>query len=204
MDNLLANLITFGGIILLDVVLSGDNAVIIGAKAATLPPDQRKKALLFGMTAAAIFRIVASLFATFLVTIPGLRFAGGLALLYVAYGMWNDLRDDGTMDASNEEAAGTFRSALIAIAIADISMSIDNVLAVAGAASGNFIALVFGLVLSIAIMAFAANFVAKLIERWRWLAWIGFFLVLFIAGRLMYEDVHQYMTPTHKVVQEIK
>lgn len=175
-------------IILLDVVLSGDNAVIIGAKAASLPVDQRKKAIRYGMLMAVAFRIVVSLFATYLVTVPGLRFAGGLALIWVAYGMWNDLRDNGDADGSSEKPALSFRDALIAIAVADISMSIDNVLAVAGAAEGHFLSLAFGLVLSIVIMMFAAEAVAKLIGRWRWLAWIGFALVLYIAFKLMYED----------------
>jgi YjbE family integral membrane protein len=175
-------------IVLLDIVLSGDNAVIVGAKAATLPPEQRKKAIFYGMSMAVVFRIVFSLFATFLVTIPGLRFAGGLALLWVAYGMLTDLWDDGSEDGSTVAPAGNFRSALMAIAIADISMSIDNVLAVAGAAEGHFASLAFGLVLSIAIMIFAANAVARLIQRWAWIAWIGLLLVCYIAGKLIVED----------------
>jgi YjbE family integral membrane protein len=175
-------------IVLLDIVLSGDNAVIVGAKAATLPAEQRKKAIFYGMSMAVVFRVVFSLFATYLVTIPGLRFLGGLALVWVAYGMWNDLKDNGEEDGSSVAPAGNFRSALMAIAVADISMSIDNVLAVAGAAEGHFLSLAFGLVLSIAIMMFAANAVARLIQKWHWIAWIGLVLVIYIAGKLIVED----------------
>ncbi len=187
MDFILA-LYTFGSIVLLDIVLSGDNAIIIGAKAASLPSEQRTKAIRYGMIMAVVMRIVLSLFATWLITIPGLRFVGGLALFYVAYGMIKDQMDNGESDGSSVTAAGNFRSALIAIAIADLSMSIDNILAVAGAASGHFVALIFGLLLSIVIMMFAAELVAKLIERWKWLAWVGVALVVYIGGHLIYQD----------------
>ena len=171
MDWLLANLATFGSIVLLDIVLSGDNAVIIGAKAASLPAEQRKKVIRYGMFMAAGFRIVLLFLATYLLQIPGIRFAGGLALLYVAWGMFKDMQDNNALDGSTEipKAASSYRSALIAVAIADLSMSIDNILAVAGAAGNHYGALIFGIALSIFIMIYAANFVASLIEKWRWL-----------------------------------
>ena len=191
--DLWALLLTFGGIILLDIVLSGDNAVIIGAKAASLPAPMRKKAILYGMSMAVIFRIVLSLFATFLVTIPGLRMLGGLTLIWVAYGMYKDLTDNEEFDGSEVTAADNFRSALLAIAAADLSMSVDNILAVAGTANGHWGALIFGLVLSIAIMAFAANLVAVLIEKYRWIAWGGLAMVLFVAAKLIHEDIPTVM-----------
>lgn len=191
MEWLLANIATFGGIVLLDIVLSGDNAVIIGAKAAALPEDQRKKVIRYGMWMAAGFRIVLLFLATYLLQIPFVRAAGGLALLYVAWGMFKDIQDNSELDGSTEtsNAVSSFRAALIAVALADLSMSIDNILAVAGAAGDHYIALVFGICLSIFIMIYAANFVASLIEKWRWLAWFGLVLVLYIAGHLIYEDV---------------
>lgn len=190
-------LVTFGGIVLLDIVLSGDNAVIIGAKAASLPTPMRKKAIFYGMTMAVLFRVVLSLFATYLITIPGLRLIGGLSLLWVAWGMYKDLVDDGEFNGSEEQAATNFRSALIAIAVADLSMSVDNILAVAGTANGHWGALIFGLILSIAIMALAANLVANMIERWKWIAWVGLILVLFVGIRLIYEDVPVLLTYLH-------
>jgi YjbE family integral membrane protein len=191
MEWLLANLMTFGSIVLLDIVLSGDNAVIIGAKAASLPAEQRKKVIKYGMFMAAGFRIVLLFLATYLLQIPGIRLAGGLALLYVAWGMFKDIRDNGIVDGSTENvtAAANYRSALFAVALADLSMSIDNILAVAGAAGDHYFALIFGIVLSIFIMIFAANAVARLIEKYRWLAWFGLLLVLYIAGHLIYQDV---------------
>jgi YjbE family integral membrane protein len=183
-------LFKFASIILLDIVLSGDNAIVVGAKAASLPTEQRKKAIRYGSIMAVVFRILLSLVATWLIAIPGLRLVGGLALMYVAWGMFKDISDNGTEDGSTVAPTnGNFRTALIAIAVADLSMSIDNILAVAGAAQGHFLALVFGLVFSIGIMMFAANLVASLIERWRWLAWVGLVLVLFIGIRLIVEDV---------------
>lgn len=180
------------GVILLDLVLSGDNAVIIGTVAAGLPEKDRNRAIMFGMALAVILRIILSLFAVYLLMIPGLQFFGGAALLWVAYGMYKDLTDDGELNDSTETRhPKTFASALFAITIADLSMSIDNVLAVAGTAKDHWEVMVFGLVLSIALMAFAAKLVSNLIDRFTWIAWIGLALILFVGGKMMYHGYPQ-------------
>jgi len=186
------------GVVLIDVVLSGDNAVVIGAKAASLPEHQQKKAIFYGMTAACALRIILSLAAAWLLNIPAIHIFGGLALLYVAYGMWGDLRDDGEMNDSLEpQGDGKFFHALIAILIADVSMSIDNVLGVAGVASAHPWILAFGLILSIGLMTVAATLVAKLIKRYHWIAWFGFFMILGVAGKMFYEGYPSFIALFH-------
>jgi YjbE family integral membrane protein len=187
----LSGLLAFAGVILIDIVLSGDNAVVIGAMAASLPAAQRSKAIFWGMSIAVAARIIFSLGAVYLLMIPGIQVIGAAALLWVAYNMYKDLKDDGTLNDSPDavKAPRTFKSAMIAITVADISMSIDNVLAVAGTAKDHMTALIFGLLLSIAIMAFAANYVAKLIEKFAWVAWVGFAFILIIAGKMFYHGI---------------
>ena len=198
MDLTTSALLAFLGVILIDIVLSGDNAIIIGTLAASLPDTQRNKAIYAGMAIAVVARIILSLFAVYLLSIPGLQLIGGLLLLYVAWGMYSDLRDDGTMNDSTEtKAPRSFGRAMIAITIADLSMSIDNVLAVAGTAKDHWEALIFGLILSVGIMAFAATLVAKLIEKFAWIAWIGLAFVLFIAGKMIYHGVPEVIAFFH-------
>jgi YjbE family integral membrane protein len=181
-------------VILLDIVLSGDNAVIIGTLAASLDPKQRNKAIGFGMLLAVIARVMLSLGVVYLLMIPGIMIIGGLLLFYVAWKMWSDLRDDGSIDGSNiNKEPKSFGSALVSIAIADISMSLDNVLAVAGTVAGHWPALVFGLFLSVAIMAVAAKLVSNIIDKHKWVSYIGLLLILFVAGRMVYHGVPELL-----------
>jgi YjbE family integral membrane protein len=195
---------SFAQVIMIDLVLAGDNAVVIGLAAAGLPPELRKKAILIGIIAATAMRIVFALVATQLLAITGLLLAGGLLLLWVCWKMYQELRAHGDEDAAVEQLAGqdlnadgtvgstgaprkTLRQAVIQIIIADVSMSLDNVLAVAGAAREHPTVLVFGLALSIALMGIAASLIARLLHRHRWIAWIGLLVILYVAGHMIYE-----------------
>ena len=191
----------------IDLVLAGDNAIVIGMAAAGLPKDQRKKAILIGVLAATVLRIVFALATTRLMTITGLTLAGGVLLLWVCWKMWRELRSGHSADAGAEVITGTdlnhdggiakgaprksFAQAAWQIVVADVSMSLDNVLAVAGAAKEHPGVLVFGLALSIALMGFAASFIAGLLQKHRWIAFVGFAIILYVALRMMYESVFQ-------------
>lgn len=174
-------------VVMIDLVLAGDNAVIIGALAAGLPHHERRKVILVGMGAALVLRIIFALVAVALLDIVGLRLAGGLLLLWVCWKMYRELRQQAHDDATAPEHAAaplkakTFWGAAQAVAIADLSMSLDNVLAVAGAARDHFEVLVFGLILSVGLMGIAANYIAELIDRYRWIGWIGLALVFYVA-----------------------
>lgn len=186
-----AALAVFGQVVLIDIVLAGDNAIVVGALAAGLPQDQRKKVILIGIIAALVLRIGFALIATWLLGIVGLVLAGGLLLLWVAWRMWRELRSP----PHNENAAHlaqprTFRAAALQVAVADLSMSIDNVLAVAGAAREHPEIMVVGLVLSVALMGVAANFIAGIIERYKWVAWFGFAVIVFVAGKMIWDGAH--------------
>jgi YjbE family integral membrane protein len=180
-------------VVWIDIVLAGDNAVVVGTAAAGLPPPQQRKVILFGATLALVARIAFALIATILLDVIGLLFAGGLLLLWVAWKMWREIRakkgaehhDDPALAA--RPGAKTFRSAVVQVALADISMSLDNVLAVAGAAREHPYVMVFGLVLSIALMAVAAGYIARLIDRHPWLAYIGLVIILWVAGKMIWE-----------------
>ena len=195
-------------VLMIDLVLAGDNAVAVGLAAAGLPPDQRRKAILYGLIAAVTLRIAFALITAQLLGIVGLLFAGGLLLLWVCWKMWRELREQAAQD---EEVAGavmdadpstepspeavakqpkTFRAAFIQIFIADLSMSLDNVLAVAGAARQHPAIMVFGLLMSIALMGVAASFIARLLHRYRWIGYIGLAIVLYVALHMMWEG-HQ-------------
>ncbi len=187
-------LASLGSVIVIDIVMSGDNAIIIGMAAAGLPPELRRRAICIGIAAATVLRVMFAAVTFHLLAIIGLTLAGGLLLLWVCWRMWRDIRG-GQMSAPaseasdnpNETAAGapkkvkTLRQAMIAIVVADVSMSLDNVLAVAGAARDNLWVLVFGLTLSIALMAVASNYIAKLLERHHWIAYIGLAIVAYVA-----------------------
>ncbi len=187
--------LSLGSVILIDLVLSGDNAIVIGLAAAGLPPDLRKKAIVIGILVATALRIAMSLVTFQLLQIIGLLLAGGLLLLWVCWKMWRELRYQAQerrvlMEGAGGEAADpslpgpqpkTFGQALVAIVVADVSMALDNVLAVAGAAKHHWEVLLFGLVLSIALMAVAANYIARILERHRWLAYVGLAIVLYVA-----------------------
>lgn len=177
-----------GTVVMIDLVLAGDNAIVIGALAAGLPPAERKKVIALGMVFALVMRIAFALFVTQLLDVVGIRLAGGLLLLWVCWKMYRELRpdtrlvlDDGTVAHDAPPSAKTFWGAAWAVAIADLSMSLDNVLAVAGASKDHVEIMVIGLVLSVALMGVAANYVARLIERYHWIGWIGLALILYVA-----------------------
>ncbi len=196
---------SFAQVIMIDLVLAGDNAVVIGLAAAGLPAELRRKAIFIGIIAATAMRIVFALIATQLLAITGLLLAGGLLLLWVCWKMYQELRvQHGEENAAIEELSHrdldadgtvgrtgaprkTLRQAVVQIIIADVSMSLDNVLAVAGAAREHPTVLVFGLALSIALMGIAASFIARLLHRYRWIAWIGLVVILYVALHMIYE-----------------
>lgn len=186
-------------VIMIDLVLAGDNAVVIGLAAAGLPKEQRGKAILIGIVAATVLRILFASVTVQLLQIIGLLLAGGVLLLWVCWKMWRELRsqshhDADALDAINGDTAPgvprkTLRQAVWQITLADISMSLDNVLAVAGAAREHPIILVFGLALSIALMGLAASFIAKLLQKHRWIAYVGFVIILYVALDMCYRGV---------------
>jgi len=179
-------------VILIDLVLAGDNAIVIGLAAAGLPKAQRAKAILIGVGAATVLRIVFAGLTTQLLEIVGLLLAGGILLLWVCWKMWRELRSSSGHDVavSEGEAEGaptkTLAQATWQIIVADVSMSLDNVLAVAGAAREHPVVLIFGLVLSIALMGIAASFIAKLLQKHRWIAYVGLAVILYVAGEMIY------------------
>lgn len=192
----------FGKIIIADLILSGDNALIIGMAAAGLAPELRKKAILYGMIIAALLRIVFAVIATQLLGIPGILFVGSLLLFWVCWRLFAEIRS-GTDEkaehalemAENPEEGytgpprRTLASALISITIADVSMSLDNVLAVAAIADGDTTMLVFGLGLAILLMAFAATMIMKLLSKYPWISWLGLIVLVYVAGEMFYRGV---------------
>ena len=183
-------------ILFIDIVLAGDNAIVVGALAAGLPAEQRKRVILIGVLAALALRIVFALVVSQLLQIVGLVLAGGILLLWVAWRMYREIRHKDESAGSDEVAgdehsglrpAKSFASAAWGVALADVSMSLDNVLAVAGAAKDHPWVLVFGLVLSVLLMGAAANVIAKYIDRYRWIAWAGLAVILWVALKMIYE-----------------
>ena len=183
-------------VLMIDLVLAGDNAIVVGALAAGLPADQRKKVILIGVLAALVLRILFALIVTQLLQIIGLILVGGLLLLWVAWRMWRDLHHEGESWGSEEivgdEHAGlkpakSFAGAAWAVAVADVSMSLDNVLAVAGAARDHPGILIVGLIFAVAMMGIAANIIARYIERYKWIAWIGLLVILYVAVKMIYD-----------------
>lgn len=203
-----AGLIALLQVVGIDLVLAGDNAIVIGLAAAGLPAHQRTRAILIGIGAATIMRIGFALAATQLLEIAGLLLAGGILLLWVCWKMWRELREGHDDDNMAEEAltgadlnadgtiAGgapkkTLAQAALQIVIADVSMSLDNVLAVAGAAHGHPTVLIVGLVLSIALMGLAASFIARLLSKYQWIAYIGLAIIVYVALKMMWEGWHE-------------
>jgi YjbE family integral membrane protein len=192
-----AALAAFGSVLMIDLVLAGDNAIVVGALAAGLPAEQRRKVILIGIGAALVLRIAFALVVSWLMGIVGLIFAGGLLLLWVSWRFWREIRHGADHSTGSDEVAGdersglkparSFASAAWAVAVADVSMSLDNVLAVAGAAKEHPGILVVGLILSVALMGLAANLIAKLIDRYRWIAYLGLAVIVFVAFRMIYE-----------------
>ena len=183
-------------VLMIDIVLAGDNAIVVGALAAGLPADQRKKVIFIGVIAALVLRIAFALVVTQLMAIVGLIFIGGMLLVWVAWRMWRDLRHAGESPGSKEIAgdehsglrsAKSFAGAAWAVAIADVSMSLDNVLAVAGAARAHPGILIVGLIFAVALMGLAANIIAKYIERYRWIAYVGLAVIIYVAGKMIHD-----------------
>lgn len=183
-------------VLMIDLVLAGDNAIVVGALAAGLPADQRKKVILIGVLAALVLRIGFALVVTQLLQIIGLIFVGGLLLIWVAWRMWRELRDGahsaGSPEIPGDEHSGlkpakSFAGAVWAVAIADVSMSLDNVLAVAGAARDHPGILIVGLIFAVALMGLAANIIATYIERYRWIAYVGLAVIVYVAGKMIYD-----------------
>ncbi len=192
--DLLSQLTVLMSVVLIDIVLAGDNAVVVGTAAAGLPHAQQRKVIIIGAALALVARVIFALVATQLLAIIGLLFAGGLLLLWVAWKIWRELHSnhgDGGEQAGKVAVPKTMGSAIMQVAIADISMSLDNVLAVAGAARDHPRIMIFGLLLSIALMAVAAQLIARLIDRHRWIAYIGLGIVLVVAGKMIYEGAHE-------------
>ena len=187
-------IIIFTQIVFIDLVLAGDNAIIIGMVASQFPPDQRKKIIFWGIGAAVILRIILTLLTAYLLQITGLRLIGGLALLYICYKLYTDVIKKSSKD--NEKIKvdnSSFWKAIWTVLIADFTMSLDNVLGVAGAAKDHYGLLVFGLVLSIALMATAATLISGWIKKYTWIGWIGLFAILAVAIELIYTDLKLFL-----------
>jgi YjbE family integral membrane protein len=207
------NILDFSQIVIADIILSGDNALIIGMAAAGLAPELRKKAILFGMIIAAVLRIVFAIIATKLLGIPGILFIGACLLFWVCWRLYQDLRESteeravDAMELAEDETQGytgpprrTMMSALLSITIADVSMSLDNVLAVAAIADGDTQKLVFGLGLAILLMAFAATMIMKVLTKYPWISWLGLAVLLYVASEMMYRGL---LDPSYGILKLI-
>lgn len=193
-----AAMAAFGQVVMIDLVFAADNAIVVGALAGGLPADQRRKVIMIGIGAALVLRIFFALIVSVLLGIVGLILAGGLLLLWVAWKFWRELHHMGESPGSEEivgdehsgvKGAKSFWGAVWAVTAADVSMSLDNVLGVAGAAREHPGILVIGLLLSVALMGLAANVIARYIERYKWIAYIGLLVILWVAARMIYEGV---------------
>ena len=207
----------YGQIVIADLILSGDNALIIGMAAAGLAPELRKKAILFGMVIAAVLRIIFAVIATTLLGIPGILFIGSVLLFWVCWRLFQEIREGMELDAqaaletTGDPSQGytgpprkTMAAALISITIADVSMSLDNVLAVAAIANGDKQILIFGLGLAILLMAFAATMIMKLLANYPWISWLGLIVLLYVAGEMMYRgffDINSGVGPLLGLVE---
>jgi YjbE family integral membrane protein len=187
-----SGLIALVQVLMIDIVLAGDNAVVIGMAAARVPLELRGKVILWGLSAAVALRLVLAVIAVKLLAVIGLTLAGGILLLWVCWRMWRDIRGarHGHGEAKLDGKTG-LKNAIVQIVIADISMSLDNVLGVAGAARGHLDVLVIGLLLSVALMGAAANVIARILEKVRWISYVGLVIVLYVAGKMIWEGAHQ-------------
>ena len=176
-------------IILIDLVLAGDNAIIIGMVASKFPLDQRKKIIFWGIGGAIVLRIILTLLTAYLLQITGLRLLGGLLLLYIVYKLYVDVIKRSTHDENIKVDNSSFLKAIWTILLADFTMSLDNVLGVAGAAGDHYTLLIFGLILSIVLMATAASLISKWIKEYKWIAWAGLIAILVVAVELIYTDI---------------
>ena len=176
-------------IIFIDLVLAGDNAIIIGMVASKFPPDQRKKVIFWGIGGAVFLRIILTLLTAFLLQITGLRLIGGILLLYIVYKLYIDVIKGSSKEENIKVDNSSFLKAIWTVLLADFTMSLDNVLGVAGAAGHHYHLLIFGLILSIILMAVAANLISGWIKKYKWIAWVGLLAILFVAVDLIYTDI---------------
>ena len=176
-------------IIFIDLVLAGDNAIIIGMVASKFPPDQRKKVIFWGIGGAVILRIILTLLTAYLLQITGLRLIGGILLLYIVYKLYVDVIKGAAKDEDIKVDNSSFLKAIWTVLLADFTMSLDNVLGVAGAAGHHYHLLIFGLILSIVLMAVAANLISGWIKKYKWIAWLGLLAILIVAVDLIYTDI---------------
>ena len=187
-------IIIFFQIVFIDLVLAGDNAIIIGMVASQFPLDQRKKIIFFGIGAAIVLRIIFTLITAYLLQITGLRLIGGLALLYICYRLYVDVvKKDIEENKEIKVDKSNLLRAITTIIIADVTMSLDNVLGVAGAARDHYVLLVFGLVLSIILMATAATLISNWIKKYKWIAWLGLIAILAVSIDLIYTDIKLFI-----------
>ena len=182
-------------VLMIDIVLAGDNAVVIGMAAARVAPALRNKVIFWGLAAAVVLRVLLAAIAVKLLAIVGLTLAGGILLLWVCWRMWRDIRcaKGGHEEIKLDENA-SLKNAIIQIVVADVSMSLDNVLGVAGAARNHMDVLVIGLLLSVALMGAAANVIARLLEKLRWISYVGLAIVLYVAVAMVWEGGHQVLS----------
>ena len=184
----------FFQIIFIDLILAGDNAIIIGMVASKFPPEQRKKIIFWGIGGAVILRILLTLLTAYLLQITGLRLIGGLLLLYIVYKLYVDvIKNSGGCEENIKVDNSSMLKAIWTVLLADFTMSLDNVLGVAGAAKDHYYLLIFGLVLSIILMATAATLISKWIKDYKWIAWVGLFAILFVAVELIYTDLKLFI-----------
>ena len=184
----------FFQIIFIDLILAGDNAIIIGIVASKFPPEQRKKIIFCGIGGAVILRILLTLLTAYLLQITGLRLIGGLLLLYIVYKLYVDvIKNSGGGEENIKVDNSSMLKAIWTVLLADFTMSLDNVLGVAGAAKDHYYLLIFGLVLSIILMATAATLISKWIKDYKWIAWVGLFAILFVAVELIYTDLKLFI-----------
>ena len=216
LDVLVATITVFFQVVLIDLALAGDNAVVIGMAAAGLSGTDRRQAIIMGIAGATVLRIAFAMAATFLLQIVGLLLAGGILLLWVCWKMWRELRASAEPELAGHPAlegsdgrvafAGaapqrkTLRQAIVQIILADVSMSLDNVLGVAGAAREHPVALVFGLALSVVLMGFAAAFIAKLLSRYRWVAYLGLLVILAVAAEMIMRGTQETLPAVYRLL----
>ena len=186
-------LVILGQIIFIDLVLAGDNAIIIGMVASKFPAEQRKKVIFWGIGGAVILRIILTMLTAYLLQITGLRLIGGLLLLYIVYKLYTDVIKGQSGDEDVKVDNSSFMKAIWTVLLADFTMSLDNVLGVAGAAGDHYVLLVFGLALSIILMATAATVISRWINEYKWIAWIGLIAILVVAIELIYTDLKLFI-----------
>ena len=187
-------IIIFFQIVFIDLVLAGDNAIVIGMVASQFPIEQRKKIIFWGIGAAVILRIIFTLITAYLLQITGLRLIGGILLLYICYKLYIDIVKNNSEDKNDTKVDDSnFLKAISTILIADVTMSLDNVLGVAGAAKDHYLLLIFGLLLSIALMATAATLISNWIKKYKWIAWLGLIAILAVAIDLIYTDIKLFI-----------